>query len=85
MRLKTGVDGLAVATIQCSIYYRKDLEMTAISSAHQRVLSNKREALLRNQEQDQYQNEVLRAKWIQKQTGCTWTEALRAAAKVVSE
>lgn len=27
MRLKMGVDGLAVATIQCSNYYRTDPEM----------------------------------------------------------
>ena len=56
--------------------------MAAISTAHRNQLENARERLLRNQAQDQIQNEIVRAKWIQKQTGCTWTEALRAAAQV---
>ena len=51
----------------------------SISSHHQRVLTTARENMLRQQESDQRQSEVLRAKSIQKQTGCTWTEALKAA------
>ena len=57
----------------------------SISSAHQTVLSTARENLILQREAAQRQAEVLRAKWIQKQTGCTWTEALRAAARANTE
>jgi hypothetical protein len=57
----------------------------SISSAHQMALSTARENLILQREAAQRQAEVLRAKWIQKQTGCTWTEALRAAAQANTE
>jgi hypothetical protein len=53
--------------------------MAAISTAHQRTLRTARENLLRQQDRDLIQSEVARAKWVQQQTGCTWTEALRAS------
>ena len=51
----------------------------AISSSHQKVLTTARENMLRQQESVQRQSEILLAKHIQQQTGCTWTEALKTA------
>lgn len=57
----------------------------SISSAQQRALSTARENLILQREAAQRQAELMRAKWIRKQTGCTWTEALRAAARANTE
>ena len=54
-------------------------QQRVIPLSHREVLITARENMLRQQESAQRQSEVLRAKWIQRQTNCTWTEALRAA------
>jgi hypothetical protein len=44
-----------------------------------RAINSKRDNLIRSSENDKIQSEIVRAKAIQEQTGCTWTEALKAA------
>jgi hypothetical protein len=50
-----------------------------IPLTHRNTIITSRENMIRQQESAQRQVEVLRAKWIQGQTGCTWTEALKEA------
>ena len=51
----------------------------AVTTQHRRAIERARETMLRTAEKARIQNEVVWAKQIQEQTGCTWTEALRAA------
>lgn len=53
--------------------------MRSISTAQRRQIESARERYLRQAEQNRAQDEVRCAKAFQQQTGCTWTEALRAA------
>lgn len=53
--------------------------MRSISAAQRRQIESARERYLRQAEQNRAQDEVRCAKAFQQQTGCTWTEALRAA------
>lgn len=53
--------------------------MKSITTAQRRQIESARERYLRQAEQDRAQDEVRYAKALQQQTGCTWTEALRAA------
>ena len=53
--------------------------MKSITIAQRRQIESARERYLRQTEQDRAQDEVRYAKVFQQQTGCTWTEALRAA------
>ena len=53
--------------------------MKNIAPARRRQIELARERHLRQAEQDRAQDEVRCAKAFQQQTGCTWTEALRAA------
>lgn len=55
--------------------------MKSISTAHRRQIESARENMLRSAAAATIQNEILAAKQIQKQTGCTWTDALRAVYK----
>ena len=59
--------------------------MASISAANQASLRTARENLLHQQDRNLIQSEVVRAKWVQKQTGCTWTEALRASYAVATQ
>jgi hypothetical protein len=53
--------------------------MKSITTAQRRQIESVRDRYLRQTEQDRAQDEVRYAKVFQQQTGCTWTEALRAA------
>lgn len=53
--------------------------LKSIPSQQQRQLESVRERNLRQTERNTAQGEVMLAKQIQRQTGCTWTEALRAS------
>ncbi len=52
---------------------------TSVPTPAQLRIHAAREQRLRSLEREQRHDEVVRAKWVQKQTGCTWTEALRAS------
>lgn len=53
--------------------------MKSITTAQRRQIESVRDRYLRQTEQGRAQDEVRCAKAFQRQTGCTWTEALRAA------
>ena len=53
--------------------------MKSITAAQHRQIESARERYLRQAEQNRAQDEIRNAKAFQRQTGCTWTEALRAA------
>ncbi len=53
--------------------------MKSITTAQRRQIESVRDRYLRQTEQDRAQDEVRYAKVFQQQTGCTWTEALKAA------
>lgn len=53
--------------------------MKSITTSQRRQIESARERYTRQAEQDRAQEEVRYAKALQRQTGCTWTEALRAA------
>ena len=53
--------------------------MKSITTAQRRQIESARERYLRQAEQDRAQAEIRSAKAFQRQAGCTWTEALRAA------
>lgn len=53
--------------------------MRSISTAQRRQIESARERYRRQAEQNRAQDEIRCAKAFQQQTGCTWTEALRAA------
>lgn len=51
----------------------------AITTPHRNAIESARWRMLREQANNGIQDEIIAAKHIQRQTGCTWTEALRAA------
>lgn len=53
--------------------------MKSTTTAQRRQIEPARERYLRQIELNRAQDEVRCAKALQQQTGCTWTEALRAA------
>ncbi len=53
--------------------------MKFITTTHQRQIENARERMIRDLARQRIQDEVIAAKQIQQETGCTWTDALRTA------
>ena len=52
--------------------------MKSISTAHRNQIESARQNLRRQEEIDRQRNETLLAKQIQQETGCSWSEAIRA-------